>query len=73
MDWFRFVDVMNNKTIINIFNSDKSNISKTMKRYKIMTAIANKILKFIPINNMNSNKQSLLCFNICFHKKERNQ
>ena len=41
---------MNNKTIVNTFNSYNSNISKTKAQYQqIMTTITNGILKFEPM------------------------
>ena len=43
-------NVMNNKTIINTFNSDKSNtVNIKAQHCQIMTTTANGILKFKPM------------------------
>lgn len=46
MNWFTFIDIKNNKTIINTFNIDDSNITYIMAYHQIMAAIAYRILIF---------------------------
>ena len=47
MNCFRFVDDIHNTTIINIFNSDNSNIASVkIKNCQIMAIITYMILKF---------------------------
>ena len=50
MNCIGFANVMNNTIIINIFNSDNSNISKIKtQHHQIMTTITDRILKFKPM------------------------
>ena len=46
MNWFTFIDIKNNKTIINTFNIDDSNITYIMAHHQIMATIAYRIFKF---------------------------
>ena len=64
MNCFRSANAVNNTTIIDTFNSDNSNITKTNARLsQLMTTIANKILKFEPTINL-SKKANYLFFTV---------
>ena len=54
---------MNNTKLINTFNIDNSNISKTSAQYcQIKKTITNKILEFKLTINMNSGKPYILYY-----------